>query len=301
MDLLLLRSLLAVAEHGAITEAAGALGLSQPALSRRIRQLEESFGTKLLERSQRGVVLNEMGRLVQREGLELVERYERLRESVGAHLRFEAGIVRVGGGATAVSCLMPATISRFQQTHPGVVLQVREAGSLDIEADVLAERLELGLVTLPVQSRELEVRPLHRDRIVLVAGEDHALAHRQRLSPAALAGQSVVGFERGSAIRQLIDAALRDAEVDVRVTMELRSIPAILELAISTRSLAFVSELGLREHGARVRVLPVRGLRISRELGLIRKRGVPPSPAGRAFETALALGLLADPPPATRP
>ncbi len=97
----------------------------------------------------------------------------------------------------------------------------------------------------------------------------------------------MVGFERGSAIRQLIDAALRDAGVDVRVTMELRSIPAILELAISTRSLAFVSELGLREHGSRVRVLPVRGLRISRELGLIRKRGRPPSPAGQAFEAAL--------------
>jgi len=287
MDLSLLRSLLAVAEHGAITEAANALGLSQPALSRRIQQLEESFGTPLLERSRRGVVLNEMGRLVHREGLDIVDRYERLQQSVDVLLRLEAGVVRVGGGATAVAYLMPATISRFQQAHPGVVFQVKEAGSRDIEEDVLADRLELGVVTLPAQSRELEVRPLHRDRIVLVAGDDHPLAGRTRLSASVLAGQAVVGFEGSSAIRQLIDSSLRDAGVEVHVTMELRSIPAIIELAISTQSLAFVSELGLREHDDRLKVLPVRGLRISRQLALIRKRGHPPSPAGRAFEAAL--------------
>ena len=101
MDLVLLRSLLAVADSGTIGEAAVFLNLSQPALSRRIRVLEEEFGTELLERSGRGVVLTEMGRLVVREGRSLVERYDGLKEDVLRHLRLDAGIVRVGGGATA--------------------------------------------------------------------------------------------------------------------------------------------------------------------------------------------------------
>ena len=64
MDLLLVRSLMAAAEHGAITLAATHLGLTQPALSRRIQLLEEHFGETLLVRSRQGVSLTEMGRLV---------------------------------------------------------------------------------------------------------------------------------------------------------------------------------------------------------------------------------------------
>jgi molybdate transport repressor ModE-like protein len=289
MDLLLLRSLLSVAAHGSITDAAASLGVSQPALSRRIQQLEEELGTPLLERSQRGVTLTEMGRLVRTEGQLLVERYERMRESVAAHLRLQTGIVRVGGGASAVAYLMPPAISRFQREHPEVMFQLKEAGSREIEADVIEERLELGVVTLPVQhSEELDVTPLHRDRIVVVAGHDHPLSQRKRLHVDLLEGQNVVGFEAGSAIRRLIDGALREAAVNVNVTMELRSIPAILQLAASTRSVAFVSELGVRGDDPLVRILPVRGLSISREMAIIRKRGRPPSPAGAAFARTLA-------------
>lgn len=61
MELLLMRSLLGVAEHGAITDAARALGVTQPALSRRLQQLEEALGAKLLERSRKGIVLTDAG------------------------------------------------------------------------------------------------------------------------------------------------------------------------------------------------------------------------------------------------
>ena len=80
--------------------------------------------------------------------------------------------------------------------------------------------------------------------------------------------QSVVGFEGGSAIRQLIDGALRDAGVEMNVVMELRSIAAILQLVATTRSLGFVSELGVRSGDHRLSAIPVRGLRIVRKLAV---------------------------------
>ena len=80
MDLSLLRSLIAVVEHGAITSAASELGLTQPALSRRIQLLEEHFGEMLLVRSRQGVSLTEMGRLVEAEGRAMVDRWERLED-----------------------------------------------------------------------------------------------------------------------------------------------------------------------------------------------------------------------------
>jgi molybdate transport repressor ModE-like protein len=282
MDLDLFRSLSAVVEHGTITEAARATGLSQPALSRRIKLLEEALGAGLLERSRRGAVPTELGRMAEREGRELLARYERLRQGIGAQLRHEAGTVRLGGGATAVSSLLPPAIARFQRRYPDVLFQLKEAGSREIEADVVQERLELGIVTLPVASQELWVQPLRVDRIVLVAGKGHPLAHKRRVQLSDLRGQGLVGFEADSAIRRLIDRALREAGVEMNVVMELRSIAAILRLVATTQNLGFVSELGLGDD-RRVKQLAVRGLDITRALAVIRKQHRPASPAAAAF------------------
>src|SRR5690606_6197673 len=217
MDLELTRSLLAVARHGTISQAAENIGLSQPALTRRLQQLEEHLGAPLVERSGRGVVLTELGRLAVQEGQALVERYERLRTSIAEHVRLEAGTVRIGGGATAVAYLLPTAIARFREDHPEVRFQLLEAGSREVESAVGSERLELGIVTLPTRAADLEVQPLLRDRIVLVAGRGHPLAGRRRIHARELQGQSLVGFEAGSAIRAEIDRALREVGVEMQV------------------------------------------------------------------------------------
>jgi DNA-binding transcriptional LysR family regulator len=284
MDLILTRSLLAVAREGTIGKAAKRLHISQSALSRRLQQLAEELGTELLSPSGRGVVLTEAGRLVATEGAVLVERFERMQAEIRAHLRLEAGTVRIGGGATAVSYMLPQAMARFRKRHPGMRFRLEEAGSREVEAAVLEDRVELGVVTLPVYAKELEVRPLVRDRIVLVAAAEHPLAKQKRVVPADLAGQALIGFEGGSAIRRLIDEALRAAEVEVNVVMEVRSIAAILRLVESTASLAFVSEMSTEGRS----VIDVRGLRIERELGLVTRRGRAISRAGLAFAEELA-------------
>lgn len=289
MDLTLLRSLLAVAEHGAVTEAAHALGLSQSALSRRIDQLEEALGAPLLERAGRGVALTASGRIALEEGKQLVARYERLKSRIQEHLGLEAGVVRIGGGATAVGFLLPRAIAAFRREHPAVTFQVKEAGSRDIEVSVLREELELGVVTLPTRTRDVTETLLARDRIVLVAAADHPLAKRESVDARALSGHSLVSFEAGTALRWLIDAALREAQVEMHVVMELRSVGAILQMVETTGSLAFVSELAVsRERSRRaVRPVRVRGLSIQRDLALIRKQGRSLSPAALAFCTTL--------------
>lgn len=287
MDLLLLRSFLAVAEHRTITRAARALGLTQPALTRRLQLLEEDIGASLFERSRRGMSLTDAGRLVADEARALVSRYASMQEQVRARSSLETGVVRIGGGATAVSFLVPQAIARFQKQYPGVRFHVREEGSREVEADVRDERIELGIVTLPVHSREFEVVPLRRDRIVLVAAPDHPLALRRRVDVKDLAGHAFVGFEAGSAIRQLIDTALREADVEVNVQMELRSIAATLEMVAHTQSLAFVSQLGVEGRDTGVEVVEVRGLTIHRRLAVISKLGRPLSPAASAFSALL--------------
>jgi DNA-binding transcriptional LysR family regulator len=148
---------------------------------------------------------------------------------------------------------------------------------------VLVGVIGLNLPRPPFFAKELEVTPLARDRIVLIAAADHPLARRKRVSPSDLAGQNLIGFEGGSAIRRLIDEALRNAAIDVNVVMEVRSIAAILRLVDSTASLAFVSDMSAADRP----VIDVRGLRIERELGLVTRRGRAVSRAARAFADEL--------------
>jgi DNA-binding transcriptional LysR family regulator len=287
MDLLLLRSLVAVADTGSITEAADHIGLTQPALSRRLQQLEQHLGAELLSRGRKGAQLTEIGRLVESEARMLIARYDHLRDQVRAHQGLEGGTVRIGGGATAVSFVLPKAIAAFQRSHPAVRFQLKEAGSIEVTEDVLSSRLELGLVTLPVKTRDLTVWPLLTDRIVLVGPRWHPLAQSEnRISASALEGMAFVGFEADTAVRQIIDAALREAGVAMNVVMELRSIPAILRMVATTGNLAFVSRLGV-DSLEDVSEIEVKDLKVERELAVIARRGTALSPAAQAFATLL--------------
>lgn len=287
-----MRSFLAVVEQGGVTEAAQTLAVSQSALSRRLAQLREEFGAPLLERSGRGVVLTPLGRLVASEAQGLIQRYDGIKRQVRDHLQLQAGIVRIGGGATAVAFLLPQQIAAFRKRYPKVVFQLKEAGSRDTEDAVLRGDLELGVVTLPARSQELVVRPWVKDRIVLVASKEHRLARRKRVSAADLQGETVVGFEAGTAVRRLVDRELAAANVQVQVAMELRSVAAILQMVDATQSLAFVSELAL---GMTRSAVAVSGLNIERQLALVWRADRALSPASERFcELLHAIGSERD-------
>lgn len=290
MDLSLLRSLVTVADAGAITEAAGRLGLTQPALTRRIQQLEQEFGVELLSRSRKGAELTDLGRLVEREARLLIDRYDALKQEVASQSNVEGGTVRIGGGATAVSFVLPDAIANYQREHPRVHFHVKEASSSEIASDVADGHLELGLVTQPVRTAGLEIEQILDDRIVLVAAAGNPLAEAGTLSVESLDGQNFVGFEGGSAIRQIVDASLREAGVAINVIMELRSIPAILRMVATTDSLAFVSQLGVQSQDL-VREIPVKKLKITRRLGLAKRRGHALSPVASRFAERLLSSL----------
>jgi len=287
MDLNLMRSLIAVADAGAITEAAARLNLTQPALTRRIQLLEAEFNAELLSRSRKGAELTELGKLVEREARVLIDRYDSIKREINSQQSVTGGTIRIGGGATAVSFVLPDAIAEFQRDYPQVHFHVKEASSSDIASDVADGRLELGLVTQPVRTTGLEIQPFIDDRIVLIAAADNPLTRQKRIKVADLDGLNFVGFEGGSAIRQIVDANLREAGIEIEVVMELRSIPAIVRMVATTGSLAFVSALGVRDQTL-VREISVQGLTITRRLGLARRKGHALSPAAGRFHTMLS-------------
>ena len=286
MDLVFLRSFVAVADAGSITEAAGRINVSQSALSRRLQQLEAGLGADLLVRGRHGVELTALGHQALDEGRAIVARYDRLRADIAEHLRLGQGTVAVGGGATVTAFVLPDAIAAFQRMHPGIRFHVREAGSYEIAAAVADGDLELGLVTLPVPARDLGAGALLVDDIVLVAPPGHPITERGVVTAADLHGHPFVAFESSSAIRDVIDRTLRLAGVEIDVVMELRSIPSMLRMVTTTGYLAFVSRLSLATAPELV-TIDVRGVSISRTIGLVTRQSVPLSPASAAFATLL--------------
>lgn len=137
-------------------------------------------------------------------------------------------------------------------------------------------------MTLPVFHDGLELTSLVDDEIVLVVRRDDPL--RARRPP----WSGRIAFEPGSAIRRIVDTSLSAAGIAVEVTMELRSVPSMLQMASATGDLAFVSGLTQRSETG-LRTVQVRGLSITRSLALATRRGIPLPPAARAFVQSLRL------------
>lgn len=284
MDLVLAESLVAVADTGSVTAAAQRIHISQSALSRRLQQLESDLGAQLLTRGRHGAEVTEAGRLAVVECRAMLARYETMRRDIAEHLGLRRGTVILGGGATVTSSLLPPAIAAFRAKYPAIRFLVKEAGSHEIVDDVARGQIQIGIVTLPVAPDDLELTPLVDDEIVLVARRDDPLP--APADPADLRGRGVIAFEPGSAIRRIVDTSLSAAGVAVDVTMELRSVPSMLQMVSATGDLAFVSGLSLHT-GPELRTVPVRGLSITRSLALATRKGFPLPPAAAEFVQSL--------------
>ena len=269
-----------------MTRAARALGVSQPALSAVVRKLEAEVGAELLHRTGRGIALTEAGRVFLVHADDAVRRADGAVVAVRELIGLERGTIRVGGGATATGHLLPAVVSAVRRAHPGLRFYVREAGSSATAAAVISGELDLGIVTLPLRTPDaaaLEEIPLREDELRLIVPPRHALAGRRAFRWADLVGESIVGFEAGSAVRDVVDRAAARAGVTLDVVMELRSIESIQQMVAAGIGVGFVSRFALTEKEG----LACKDGRLTRRLAIVRRRDRAPSAAAAAFEKAL--------------
>ena len=112
-----------------MTRAARSLGVTQPALSAMVKKLEREVGTALLHRTPRGVELTEAGRLFLIHADDAVRRADQAMAAVRQLMGLERGTIRVGGGATAITYLLPPAVSEIRKKHAGLRFFIREAGS----------------------------------------------------------------------------------------------------------------------------------------------------------------------------
>ncbi len=214
-----LHHLLLIAEHGSFTAASRHAHLSQPALTASIHRLEEAMGGRLLDRHARGATPTAAGMALLPHARAALAAVEAGRQAVAEIEGLARGRVRIGGGATACTWLLPPLLAEFHRAHPDIDIRVRETFSPAVRDDVRAGLLDLGITQGLTETPGLVEEPWRQDPLVMVASPDVAERLRSRVPP----GAPVVTFAAGSALRGLLD----QHRPDLQVTMELASIAAV--------------------------------------------------------------------------
>jgi len=165
-----LQAIVALAETLHFGRAADRLHVSQPALSKRIRRIEEEVGGPLFARRYRDVRLTEAGRLLAERGRRLLEESAAALALAQRAARGEAGLLRIGFGIASILGLLPGVLLRFRRAHPDVQLHLRDMSTPEQIAALGAGEIDVGFVRLPVSDSRIVVRPVLDERLVAALG-----------------------------------------------------------------------------------------------------------------------------------
>lgn len=283
-----------VVRLGSFSAAAARLNLTQPAVSLQVRQLELKLGLKLIERVGRKATPTAAGRALLQHAGGIDAAVNAALEDVAQHGRSVTGRVRIGIGATACIHILPPILSDLRRRFPQLDLMVNTGNAPEILRAIEENSLDLGLVTLPPNSknlgRALDVTPLIDDDFVAIAPK--AMKLPDPVTPAALMAQPLVIPEPGGNTRSLIDGWFASAGLTPKPGMELDSVEAIKQLVGAGLGCSVLPGMALATPESR-RGLEVRALKpkLTRQLALVLRRDKPLSRGLR--ETMAALRGLA--------
>ena len=261
----------AVMSLGSFSGAARQLGISQPAVSLQIRQLERRLGLVLVERTGREARASAAGAALLPHVEAIQSAVEAALAAVVPHSAGTTGRVRIGTGATACTYLLPPMLRQLRRQFPDADISVATGNTIDIVRAVDANELDLGFVTLPASGRSLEFTPVLKDEFVLLAPAQMPLP--ARITAAALAGHALVAFEPGGNTRRVVDAWFARSGVAPRLVMALGSVEAIKQMVAAGLGCAIVPSMAMRDERSRP-ALQVRSLspRLHRRLGVVVRR-----------------------------
>jgi DNA-binding transcriptional LysR family regulator len=177
-----LQSFLVLARTLHFRKASEQLFLSQPALSRKIRRLEEKINGPLFVRSRRKVALTEAGSILLPKAQRLLEDAQSTQAATQAAVEGRAGTLRIGFGIASVAEILPRTILRFRKNYPDVQLEMRDMSSPSQVVALLDSHLDVGILRMPVAHPELISHPLFRERLVLVSSAATSSKMREGLA-----------------------------------------------------------------------------------------------------------------------
>lgn len=289
LNLHLLRMFATVVQTRNFSRAAEILNISQPAISKGVRDFELQVGCRLLNRSPKGVVPTAEGLALWRhaEALFAVERAAE--EELSALRGLHNGSLRIGASTTIATYMIARYLGAFHRAHPGVDLHLVSANTRDIAEQMATQNIDIGLVEGPVEERNLVAEPWRTDILKLIVAQDHAFAAATEISPKQLENEVLIVREPGSGSGEVVMKALAAHGIEPARTLEIGSTAAIKQVVAAGIGVSIVSAVSVRDQVqlGQLKIIAIKGVKIERTLWRLKLSGRVAMPAARAFEKML--------------
>ncbi len=248
--------------------------VSQSAATQSVHRVEQHFGVQLIDRSKRPFVLTPEGQACYEGFRELLELYESVEARVNS-LRSEiGGLVRVAAIYSVGLHDMRRCMQSFMRRYPKAKVRLEYLRPNKVYDAVLGAEADLGVISYPATTPELNVIPLRSERMVVVCPHGHQLTRHQVVTAEHLQGVDFIGFDRDLSIRKEIDRYLRHRSTTIRVVMEFDNIETIKEAVEIGAGVSILPEPTVRDevHNGTLATVRLIAPELHRPLGIIHRQ-----------------------------
>ena len=288
MDTQALTAFLAVAESGSFSTAAERLFVTQPAVSKRIAQLEQQLGTRLFDRVGRRIRLTETGEALLPRARQVLLDLEDMSRAISNLTGTVSGTLRIGTSHHIGLHRLPPVLRRFSREYPDVKLDIHFIDSEEAWEAVLHGDLEMGVVTLPPQpDPRLHSQAVWQDPLVFMAAPEHPLARLDRVTLETLTGYSAILPSPVTFTRRIVESLFEEQALTLNISMSTNYLETIHMMVSIGLGWSVLPETMLDDSVVRLNVdtaLPVR------RLGVVTHPGRSRSNAAGAFLDILNSG-----------
>jgi len=267
-----------VATLGSFTKAAEALYITQPAVTKHIRELETQWGLPLFERKGQTIRLTEAGEVVRQYAERIFDAYRGIEFDLGTLKQQLSGRLRLGASTTIAQYVLPPTLAQFNRRFPDVRVSLINENSGIVEGAVLAREIDLGLVENSSRNKALRYTPFMDDELVLVTSTHHGLYKKVPLSLKTLTGLPLVLREKGSGTLEVLEKFLRAQgytlrDLDVKLYLGTSEGIKSYLYASNCCSILSIKTVAPEVAAGRLRVLDIEDCRLTRQLSFVHLQG----------------------------
>jgi len=292
MNIKQLEVFLAVAETGSFSKAANARFITQSTVSQHISSLEEEFELPLFDRTGKGALLTEAGKLLATHAGKILAGIREAERELNRFRGLEEAVLKVGGSNIPADYMIPAALPRLLQRFPGLTITVRQGDSRGILDRLLKEEFELCIVGSFFPLEGIDFQPMGTEVIRLIVGNSHPWGKRKSVSISDIEAEPLIFREPGSGtgksvLETLTWAGLNRANLKIKAV--LGSNEAIKQAVMGGLGISFVSELSVKHELKRGELVfvDVDGVEIVRSFHLAVRSGRALSPAAQAFVSVM--------------
>jgi DNA-binding transcriptional LysR family regulator len=273
MDFDQLTTFMEVAKLGSFSRAGQKVFRSQSAVSAQIRQLEQEYGDRLLDRSGKDVTLTPAGRVLFAYAERLLQMRDESLLAVADQGASPRGTLSIGANEATCLYVLPDVFAKFSSLYPGVQISIYRNFSYKIVEKLENGALDVGIVTLPVKSSSLKTHAIYRDQLMVMVSPQNPLAKHDVVSVADVAKQPLLLPKTGYS-RRLMDKLFRPYAAQLQIRMELPSVGMIKSFVAAGLGVSLISASFARDQvlAGRVKLIGLQDEELWRELGVAYRR-----------------------------